>query len=914
MPQMLWVEPVGARRTDGWYRQVIQQLTAASSALYVVPDATPLAEVIGRLLAVSERPTLAGDGVMTLSQWLHRLSDRAQPVAPLPLRVLTMAHQLRRASPHYFSSRAHLVATARHLLNALGNALRAGIDPTALQRCAESIGGERERDLALVAHRYLAALHEDGMIDPAETTIAALAAMQRPLPWRTIMIEAGVMPSPILPSLLNAIASRADCQLHTILSTADADDLALAQVTQRIRSLCDTTVRDVSVCELEASDPADITLYCSPSSLAEARWVASTMTQLFNEGLAPEQIGLVLVDDTQAALYHRCFADAGLCRAPEALSGTDLLRRHFTRDATWTAAPATATWFDWVTWLHTQIMQRCPPERLAAEIREMTAQRANPTHTAAPRGNFVGLTQELEAWQNLWTGLAVRQRPTDTLSQTLFRELVIATAPCNDAFSMLHAAVPIRCYRFDAQPHQPLDTLFLPNACEGALPSIRRSEFFSQTGHAMPPNHLTFALAFPNAEQQFHQAARQWRRWRTMANHIRVSYPEAGQNGRPRFVSSLIAQDGIASAVIATPMLAPAASFHTSAHAASINARATHERVIQQRIEQPTDTLLLTDPAVQTHLRERFANHVFSVTALQHFVTCPFHFFAQHLLGIAKPYADTPDLDHRTKGDWMHRSLARLYGQHAAAWRTMNGAVDSLRADIATQVHDTLRAVSHEMHAQLERHAAAFRAHTHDVLTELITECILTDIALWQHAGDTAFTPTYFEWAFGKGDVPPCHVQDATTTVAVRGQIDRIDVHAALHEFLVVDYKAGKDASLFGELKAGRHLQLPLYLLAVQQHLLSDHQAAGGLLHHLRTNVRKHGLVRRDIGKQRLQISGQTKSSMTDAQWDACLQTAVASAIAAVQQLRAGRIPWGRHACTQCDWLGLSRYEARSWT
>ena len=84
-----------------------------------------------------------------------------------------------------------------------------------------------------------------------------------------------------------------------------------------------------------------------------------------------------------------------------------------------------------------------------------------------------------------------------------------------------------------------------------------------------------------------------------------------------------------------------------------------------------------------------------------------------------------------------------------------------------------------------------------------------------------------FEFSFGSpaGDAVPIRLHEGSEeTVLLRGRIDRIDV-APDRAFMVIDYKTGGSRSNLADITAGKALQLPLYIRAVET--LTGLQAAG---------------------------------------------------------------------------------------
>jgi ATP-dependent helicase/DNAse subunit B len=252
---------------------------------------------------------------------------------------------------------------------------------------------------------------------------------------------------------------------------------------------------------------------------------------------------------------------------------------------------------------------------------------------------------------------------------------------------------------------------------------------------------------------------------------------------------------------------------------------------------------LVQSPAAAAKLAAAYGPHaVWSPSGLEKYAACPFLFFGEQLLKL-RP---TPELalesDLARRGSVLHAALAHLYGELRAAAT----AADEVAAELVGLFHAALDAV-----------AAARPGRGVDAA---IREIERRQIAAWaeafarQHAEyrrhwsqlDEPPTPAHFEVRFGprskhsdtRGDAAlstetpfalEVTVDGLRETVQFAGQIDRIDLGRVGDRlvFNIVDYKTTARAAVRPEaIHAGKQIQLPLYALAVEQHLLADQDAA----------------------------------------------------------------------------------------
>jgi RecB family exonuclease len=218
---------------------------------------------------------------------------------------------------------------------------------------------------------------------------------------------------------------------------------------------------------------------------------------------------------------------------------------------------------------------------------------------------------------------------------------------------------------------------------------------------------------------------------------------------------------------------------------------------------------------------------VFSPTALEDYIACPFRFFLGHVLGLEALEVPREEIEVTRRGQAVHRALSRLHGQlRAEGIHQPSPAVDEyLRLRLGEAVEEyAIRAPSaaSKMLWRLEgqrlaRAGARYRGHWEQFVKP------------WQVV-QVAPRPSFFEVDFGlpaPGEGTPAEplvIRADGIEVRVSGRIDRVDL-ADLGDavgFWIIDYKTGRSSNYTAtDLRAFRRLQLTLYALAVEQVLLA---------------------------------------------------------------------------------------------
>jgi ATP-dependent helicase/DNAse subunit B len=259
-------------------------------------------------------------------------------------------------------------------------------------------------------------------------------------------------------------------------------------------------------------------------------------------------------------------------------------------------------------------------------------------------------------------------------------------------------------------------------------------------------------------------------------------------------------------------------------------ARMVHLRW-EERDYTPYDGLF-RDPAVIAAVGQQFGpEKVFSPTALEDYVACPFRFFLRHVLRLEELDEPREEIEVTRRGQAFHRALARLHTQLKG--EEVHGPGEAVERYLLTRLTEAVeeyvaRAPSPASKTlwrlegqRLLRAGARYRGHWEQFLEP------------WRPLG-VAPRPAFFEVDFGlpapdgAAPVGPLVIRMDGVEVRISGRIDRVDVADLGDEagFWIIDYKTGRSSHYTStDLREFRRLQLTLYALAVEQVLLADRGA-----------------------------------------------------------------------------------------
>lgn len=258
----------------------------------------------------------------------------------------------------------------------------------------------------------------------------------------------------------------------------------------------------------------------------------------------------------------------------------------------------------------------------------------------------------------------------------------------------------------------------------------------------------------------------------------------------------------------------------------------------------------LQHPAALRLIQQLFDGQcLFNPTALETYLSCPFRFFAQHVLGLQKLPDPAEEIEHTRRGVVLHEALARFHRELAeqgqdrelvlalAAEAAEAAARRGKAGNAAENERDTATAAEgNEAELPWVRRLAALIAEEVERQLPQGHSRLVREIWRWEgvrlqryarrywrqwrqlmgrcHKAGLVPQPVAFEEGFGTRE-RDCQVEAAGLTVRVSGRIDRVDQDLAGSGIWIIDYKTGRGSGYTAaEVERLERLQLPVYALA----------------------------------------------------------------------------------------------------
>ena len=202
------------------------------------------------------------------------------------------------------------------------------------------------------------------------------------------------------------------------------------------------------------------------------------------------------------------------------------------------------------------------------------------------------------------------------------------------------------------------------------------------------------------------------------------------------------------------------------------------------RLEMPQPAAVeIRDSALVEWLRVRSAS--FSATSLEHYLQCPFQYFATRTLRL-RTAPDRPEdrLNFLKQGEIVHEVLAEWWGE---------------QQDVSALFERVFARYLRDEHIPPGYHTERLRNSMLDDLTRFVRE------DHWPRAAFRSQMEHEFTFELAPG-------------VAMRGRIDRIDT-APDGKAYIIDYKYSRAASVEDKLENDNLLQAPIYMLAAEHAL-----------------------------------------------------------------------------------------------
>jgi ATP-dependent helicase/nuclease subunit B len=327
-------------------------------------------------------------------------------------------------------------------------------------------------------------------------------------------------------------------------------------------------------------------------------------------------------------------------------------------------------------------------------------------------------------------------------------------------------------------------------------------------------------------------------------------------------------------------------------------------RTVFDDIERDYEKAKLADPKVLERIAREM--RVLSPTRLEVFATCPFKFFAAHILKLRD---EREGIDVRDEGDILHETLERFFKETVrpdkADWILVKDKAKA-KTLVLEKLDQVLR--GHPFPGVKKFRKDLERRRLREILSDFIEKES-------EEESRRKTVPRYFEQAFGCGEGEPGSLEalrfrgEDGEEVLIRGIIDRIDCDPETGAAVVIDYKRGphKADKLLDHLEKGTELQIPIYLLAVEE--LVGRAAAAGELYPVVLPQRRRGIYN-GPAVQNLFAKSPAKTGVFSAEeFRSLLDTMRALVPLYASRARRGDIRVKSKGCENCDYNHVCRFE-----
>jgi ATP-dependent helicase/DNAse subunit B len=328
----------------------------------------------------------------------------------------------------------------------------------------------------------------------------------------------------------------------------------------------------------------------------------------------------------------------------------------------------------------------------------------------------------------------------------------------------------------------------------------------------------------------------------------------------------------------------------------------------------------ITDPNLLALLQKKFGDEfVHSASGLSTFGNCAYRFFAQRVLRLEPRGEAALDLQAIDAGKLLHDILRRFFEQHRreALYLLDRNKLKLELLEIADHVFDEHERVVPPLNRQIWK-------IDREIRKILLEQVLLYELDIQQEAAAEKVVPALFEISFGGTrsaakdpasiDAPLQLTRSAFVgeeTIKISGQIDRVDI-AEDDTFVAYDYKLSVGATK-EDIRAGRSLQIPIYLEALEQLILPGNGVAGGGYYIIRgAHDRRNKGLYRASKLDYYKLNARAGAVINDDEWQEIRSGVIKTIWDFLDQMRTGKFfvnPSERNkTCRFCDFGAVCRY------
>ena len=203
----------------------------------------------------------------------------------------------------------------------------------------------------------------------------------------------------------------------------------------------------------------------------------------------------------------------------------------------------------------------------------------------------------------------------------------------------------------------------------------------------------------------------------------------------------------------------------------------------------------------------------FSASALDQYLDCPFAYMAGRVWNTEPWQVKTAEVEPTTRGDLFHNTVAKFLARYQQ--KNLNNFKQEV---LQQQLADDFNSIYAKFMSQGKIIDSSFAAYEKDDMLQALENWLHMERE-YQAQEEFELLPYAFEQAFGRnveGSWPALQLEVNDEIIKFSGQIDRIDFDGT--RYMITDYKTGGYPTGTA-LKAGQALQLPLYVLALEQNM-----------------------------------------------------------------------------------------------
>lgn len=340
----------------------------------------------------------------------------------------------------------------------------------------------------------------------------------------------------------------------------------------------------------------------------------------------------------------------------------------------------------------------------------------------------------------------------------------------------------------------------------------------------------------------------------------------------PKLTASYPLEDGDGRSQVRSPVLEP---YNGSRHQLRTTYAPRSRAVVMGSGE-------LTDRRVIQAIQQRLLQRPQSVTRLNTYLACPYQYYCQQVLQLQEDEEISEDLTPLDEGTAVHSILQRFWEAFGQGPRpSVNRAQE-----------------------WIERAAKDEEARLGKPLSQLLLRRLKQFIRWDLETLPETYRPQFLEETFQE-----LTVEVDGHSIRLQGKIDRVDVNAQDQTCVILDYKTGSNPAA-KDIRAGVHLQLPVYFLAAR--MLWPQLTPVGTAFYSIKDRKRAGLWQKPH-HQSFAVGG-SSNTLAMEEWEAVTADFIVHLQNCLRGILAGQFPIEPRTpqiCGYCPYNGVCRKEVR---